>query len=248
MPGIVYVLIGLAIIFIVKLISNKVNEEKNFNSAVDQLLNKNAEVLVDTTEDKPLGFGYKSKWIAVKTDDNTKVAELLGLENVQETNWSSGLENAYNNSVFITPQIGDWILAVGEGIPAGDSEESINEVKDILQKLSKEFAHAQFFCTHRVVEFHCWINAENGIVKRVYSYLGESGENIAIEGEPTEAESEYNLINTFSEEATQDDYFDREDLEYPDEELVMEIAGKWSVNPTTIEDRDDIKGLGLTGK
>ena len=128
--------------------------------------------------------------------------------------------------MFITPQIGDWILAIGEGIPAGDSEESVREVKEILEKLSKEFAEAQFFCTHRVVEFHCWIKAENGIVKRVYSYLGERGENIAIEGEPTEAESNYNLINTFSEEAKQDDYYDREDLEYPDEELVMEIAGK----------------------
>ncbi|MBN1982735.1 MAG: hypothetical protein JW795_14475, partial [Chitinivibrionales bacterium] len=209
---------------------------------------KNENNVIDTTEDKPIGFGYKSKWIAVRTNDKNKTAELLNLKNIQKANWNSGLENAYNNSVFITPQIGDWILAVGEGLPAGDSEESVKEIKSILEKISKEFGEAQFFCTHRIVEFHSWMKAENGIVKRVYSYLGESGINVSIEGEPTEAEKGYNLINTFSEEAKQDTYYDREDLKYPDEEFVMEIAEKWSINPTKIEERNDIKGLGLLGK
>ncbi|MCG8700540.1 MAG: hypothetical protein MI922_20970, partial [Bacteroidales bacterium] len=153
-----------------------------------------------------------------------------------------------NNAVFITPPIGDWILAVGEGIPAGDTDKSVKEIKLILKQLSAEFNDAQFFCTHRVVEFHCWMKAENGNVTRVYSYLGESGENLCIEGKPTDAEKDYNFINTFSEDAKQDDYFEREDLDYPDEEIVNEIAEKWSVNPTTLEDRSDIKGLGLVGE
>ena len=55
-------------------------------------------------------------------------------------------------------------------------------------------------------------------------------------------------MNTFSEEAKQDDYYDRKELEYPDERLVMEIAKKWSINPSTIEERDDTKGFGLVGQ
>ena len=55
-------------------------------------------------------------------------------------------------------------------------------------------------------------------------------------------------LNTFSEEAKQDDYYDRKELEYPDERLVVEIAEKWSINPSTIEERDDTKGFGLVGQ
>jgi len=92
------------------------------------------------------------------------------------------------------------------------------------------------------------VKATNGNIDRLYSYLGESRENIDISGKPTEIENNYNLINTFSEEAKHDDYWNRDDLTYPDEELVMKIAGNWSVDPTTFDNRKDIKGLGLLGR
>lgn len=203
---------------------------------------------ISQLEDDPIGFGYKTTWFAIKTNNQEQVANFLNLKDLKKANWKSGLDNSYNKQIFITPNIDNWILVVGNSLPSGDSDESIEKVKLLLEKLSREFGEAQFFSTHRVVEFHCWIKATNGAVDRIYSYLGESGENIEVSGKATNIEKKYNLINYLSPEAQQDSYIEREDLIYPDEELVMTIAGDWSINPTTLDDRRDIKGLGLLGR
>jgi hypothetical protein len=175
--------------------------------------------------------------------------ELFKLKNISDCNWEVGIDRAYNGSAFITPSIDGWTLACGWGLPHGDSREGIEEVKNILKALSKEFGEAQFFCTHRITEYHCWIRAVDGQVKRVYSYLGESGENILIEGEPTSFESTLKLANTFSEEAKDEDYSEREDIIWPNEEVIMQVAEHWSINPTRLDERTDIEpGLGLLGQ
>lgn len=199
-------------------------------------------------EDLPIGFGYKIMWIAVKTEMKEKVGEIIGLKKLQPSTWKNGIDKAYKDSVFITPPVNGWTLAVGMKLPSGDSIESIDKVKLLLKKLSLEFGEAQFFCTHRVVEYHCWIKSTKGNIIRTYSYLGESGENILIDGTPTAIEKKYKLVNTFSPEAEKKDYFEQEDLVYPDEELVMTIAEDWSINPTLIDNMENIKGIGLIGK
>lgn len=198
--------------------------------------------------DSAVSFGYKCMWFAVKTTDKKRLAELLQLSNVSECNWRVGISKAYEGSVFISPPVDGWTLACGWGLPYGDSKESIAEVKKTVQLLSKEFGDAQFFCTHRVTEYHCWIKAKNGQVERVYSFSGESGENI-IEGEPTAVEQKMKLINTLSAEAKDDAYYEREDIVWPNEETVMKIAKHWSVDPSVLEMRTDIApALGLLGK
>jgi len=199
--------------------------------------------------DTAQSFGYKCMWFAVKTDNMNRLAEILKLKNISDCNWKIGIDQAYNGSVFITPTIDGWTLACGWGLPHGDTKEGIEEVKNILRTLSKEFGNAQFFCTHRVTEYHCWIKAINGQIERVYSYLGESGENIAIEGQPTEFERTLKLANTFSNEAKDEKYFEREDLVWADEELVMQVAGHWSIDPTKLYERKDVPpSLGLLGQ
>jgi len=213
------------------------------------LINKGFnQVKAQTNPDTPVGFGYKIMWIAVKTDNKALVAQTMGLKKTKPSNWKNGIDKAYMDAIFITPPIDNWILVVGMGLPTGDSKESIDQVSDLLNKLSTQFGEAQFFCTHRVVEYHCWIKSTNGQIDRIYSYLGESGENIEIKGEPTDIEKNYKLIDTFSEEGQKDDYFDQEDLIYPDEQLVMTIAGNWSIDPTLLDKRKDITGLGLISK
>jgi hypothetical protein len=34
------------------------------------------------------------------------------------------------------------------------------------------------------------------------------------------------------------DYWGREDLTFPNEDHVMQLAGKWSIDPTTLDERD----------
>lgn len=210
----------------------------------------NAPTSTDKTiPDAPVGFGYKCRWFAVKSDNKNRLAELLELKNISACNWEMGIDHAYSGSVFITPAIDGWTLACGGGLPAGDNKEGIIRVKQILQSLSKEFGEAQFFSTHRVVEYHCWMKATNGKVDRVYSYLGEAGENIAVEGTPTTFERAVNLANTFSDEAKDENYFQREDIVWANEDLLMQIAANWSINPTTLDNRPDINpSLGLIGQ
>ncbi|GGB68157.1 hypothetical protein GCM10007424_05200 [Flavobacterium suaedae] len=208
---------------------------------------KQTEIVADTIHNTPVSFGYKVVWFAVKSSNAEEVANSLHLKNVKPSGWKKGIDSAYKDKVYVSPPIDGWVLAVGWGLPSGDSKESITELKELANKLSKQFGEVQFFGTHRIVEYHCWVKSINGEIKRFYSYLGESGENLEIIGEPTEAESNYILIDTASEEAKQESYWEREDITYPDEELVMKIAEKWSINPTTLEDRNDIRGLGLLG-
>lgn len=205
------------------------------------------KIEIDAAEDSPVGFGYKCMWLAIKTDQQTRVANLIGVQDPRICNWKSGIGNAYRQSIFITPVIDGWTLAAGHGLPHGDTIETIEVLKNLLNKLSAEFGEAQFFCTHRVLEYHCWMKSTNGKIDRVYSYLGERAQNVVISGEPTDIENSYQLIDTFSEDAQHDDYWEREDLTYPDEDTVMEIAAAWSIDPTTLDERPDIKGLGLLG-
>ncbi len=202
-----------------------------------------------TELDNPSDFGYKMVWIAVKTNNKQRIAEILGLKNIQQSNWKSGIETAYNNGVFVTPQIGQWTLAVGMKLANDDNPEGIKELKKTLNVLSTEFGEAQSFATHRIVEYHHWLKSTNGETTRIYSYIGERGENITVFGELTEPEIGLNLFNSLSEEAESDQYWEREDLDYADEQLVMKIAEKWSVNPTKLTERTDIKNeSGIVGK
>ena len=235
----ILLLVGIFIVIMVSVLIARKKESKD--------LSENSFVVSDTIEDKPISFGYKCTWFAIKTTDQEKVAQTLGLRKITRSNWKTGLENAYNNSVFITPPVDGWILAVGWGLPHADSKEALEKVTNLANILSKEFGEAQFFFKHRVTEYHCWLKSIKGKSERIYSYVGEQGENIAISGNTTKDEKKYNLVNTLSDEAKSDDYFDRDDLVYPDEDLVMEIAGAWSINPTLLEKNKNVTGMGLLG-
>ncbi len=101
-----------------------------------------------------------------------------------------------------------------------------------------------------MIEYHLWAKSTNGKIVRLYSYIGEKGENVAIKGEPTAVERDYNLINMLLLIYAKDlKYFDRTDLVRPDEELLMKIAANWSLDPTQLEERRDIKpDLGILGR
>lgn len=216
------------------------------NSVTTKYQTKQIEIL--TNQDEPIDFGYKTVWIAVKTNNKKRIAEILELRSIEDSNWKSGIESSYNDGIFITPLIGQWTLAVGVKLSNGQIED-INKIEKILNKLSSEFGESQSFGTHRVIEYHHWIKSINGKITRSYSYIGERGENIKVFGELTEPEIGLNLFNSLSKEAESDKYWEREDLDYADEELVMKISENWSVNPTKLSERKDIKNeLGLIGK
>ena len=118
--------------------------------------------------------------------------------------------------MFLTPEINGWILVLGIDIP----DLAAKETQELLKKVSQEFGECQLFLTNRIVECHFWGIVVDGEILRLYSYLAESGKSI-IQGQPTKSEQKYHVVNTLLEEANSDDYWERDDIVQPDEEIVM---------------------------
>lgn len=196
-----------------------VDEELLDNDFREKDLNRNQK-----TPDHLHAFGRKMQWIAVKTDYREKVAASLKLKNLELANWSHGIEKANENHVFLTPNINGWILAVGWGLG------EVWKKTELLEKLSREYGEAQFFLTHTGAYSHTYIRYANGeMIRHLHC---EEGEILTNEGTPTKLESTLDFTNTL-----------------PDENLVLNLAAEWSVNPNLLEQAQyaDVEGLGSVG-
>ncbi len=240
--GVVLILLPLLIYYLIK--RKKTPKKVELNKSYSD-----KEMLV---QDNPISFGYKCIWLTVKTSDKEKLFNTLGLKKMKFCNWQLGINQAYEEGrVYITPSIGEWTIAVGWGLAmfdAKDEKDEIENYKKLINKVSAVFDEAQLYVSYRVSDYYLWAISKNGELKRMYGYIGGGGINLVIEGELSEIEKKYNFVNTFSEEAKNDSYFEREDIDFPDEDIVMEIAGAWGINPGELEERTDIKKeLGIIG-
>jgi hypothetical protein len=107
--------------------------------------------------DLPVSFGPKMAWLALDTTDTKAAATALGLQGARDATWAEGIEAAHQGSVFVTPPLADWTLAAGTALFPLDRADAL--VKPLLERLSRQFGDAQFFCTHRDVELYVWARA-----------------------------------------------------------------------------------------
>jgi hypothetical protein len=172
----------------------------------------------------PISFGFKATWVAVKTDDPARVAISLEFGNTKKCTWEEGVEKGYSGEAyFLSPPIGGWVLVLGEWRGLDDKS-----LRSQLERLSEQFGEVQYFGTHRVVEYHAWGRFARGRMIRAYSYLGERGEVLLDVGEKTTDE-----LDVLDENAI------------PNEQTVMDIAAAWSVDPSMLAERTDLRGSGL---
>ncbi|WP_372721399.1 hypothetical protein [Novipirellula sp.] len=204
---------------------------------------------IDPTPDRPINFGYKMSWLAIKASDAETVLESLPVHNVQLANWRTGSIAAYSGHTFVSPMVNNWVFVVSQRLPELGGERDTDDWTSLLSSLSCEHEEVQYFGTHRVVEFHAWARFTNGTETRAFAYLGERGEILVDRGRRSAGEAElgYNYFDPDSADAKPDSYWERDDLCYPDEEHVMEIAGKWSINPNLLENRGLSQGVGWVG-
>lgn len=203
---------------------------------------------------KATSFGYKNAWMVVKGSRPEAVADVLGLRHVRGVAWDAGLAASCGDpaspAVFVTPAIDGWVLGVGWGLfTLADARPPLfgRRVADWAARLQTE---VQYFWTHRVVEGHGWARARPSGLERAYSYLGESGEKLLDEGPPTAEERAlgFAFFDPSSPEAEVDGYWERDDLTYASEEHVILLASRWSLDPTSLDERELEVGEGLLGE
>ncbi len=191
----------------------------------------------------PVVFGYKIAWLAIRTEDTKAAAEALRVTDAHAASWAEGIDATYGAErgrapVFLTPVVDGWTLAVlGRGELFEDDGTGGGALD--LPSLSRRFGEVQKFATHRVVEYQEWQRWVNGWPVRRYCWIGESDEIRFDEGEPISAEG--NLLRATDLDGDWDAF------DFADEETVMAVAAEWSINPTTLDERDDLPPRGLLG-
>jgi hypothetical protein len=191
-------------------------------------------------------FGYKTAWFAIRSEDTNAVAIALELQNVYPANWEYGVWRAVESdeySIFVTPSVNGWTLAVGVPILF----EADDHVIERMKELSRRFGRAQFFASMRTSNCYIWARAANGnLVRQFYEGDGERREL----GERTEEEEALGVrfFDASSPESNDPQYWKRKDLVFVDEECVLKIARKWSVDPSKLGDLGLAPSLGLLGK
>jgi hypothetical protein len=173
---------------------------------------------------QPASFGPKTGWIAVRGKPAAAVVAALGLRNVRPASWDDGIETAYQEGVFVGPQVDGWVLAVGAGILTGRVDPA-----ELSRRLG---AQVQVFRTHRITESHEWFLARGGELIRGVHHVGETGE-FQQSGNPTDAERSLPL--------------DGPDVIISEDD-VFAVAGSWSLDPTTLHDRRSEPGPGTWGR
>jgi len=113
-------------------------------------------------------------------------------------------------------------------------------------ELSRKFGEAQFFGSMRTSDVSIWARASKGKLVRLF-YEGDGSRRV--QGNETDEEKALglNFFDASSPEAKQPGYWQRKDLVYPDEEYVLRIAGKWSVDPSKLNQMGLPPSLGLLG-
>ncbi len=207
---------------------------------------------IETSPDAPIAFGYKISWLVVQGLTTEEVAKILAESdaryaktNFVPCNWASGMGRIHatflNREVFISPPLQGWVFVVNWQ-PRDDSEP---DVKEVLEALSTR-GRAGFFASHRVASYASWALAENGnLFRHVSEADGETFRDLGpiSEFERPDIITSIELADAEIPEGDEDDYYDR----LPDESDVIEVAGKFSLDPTQLEG-EAILGLGLIGR
>ncbi len=186
----------------------------------------------DMLSDKPRPFGYKTSWLCVKCDSSERVIEALGLKKAARSNWEFGLSQT-RDRVFVSPPLDGYVLAVGYN--TFGFMRSVNDELDALKAVAAKFDEVQCYASHRVSNFYAWAKFVKGELIRGYVF----GEGVSLnEGKLTPEEENLGFDNII-----QGDEVDWENVEFPDEENVVEIAAAWGIDPL-FEDNDYPEAFG----
>lgn len=188
------------------------------------------------------GFGYKTSWLAVRDRSPEEVAAALDLRERASLAWAAGTDLAYRRGAYVTAPVPGWTLAHSRTqLPPG-FDATDPAFPEWLSGLSQQLGEVQFFATERVVDHYVWARAAAGVILRAYCFDHSQQETALCIGEPSADEIELGV--SVGEPGPESQHWSEEEWDAwvdagPSECTVLAIAGRWSVDPSVIDDAVD---------
>lgn len=212
-------------------------------------LTAEGRVIYEISPDHPKSFGYRMAWLAVRTRDTGAVAEALGVSEVTQANWSSGLGTVYDNllgqsHIYITPPVNGWTFVVGLPLPHPVSRGFVDKCTPFLVGLGAKFVEVQYFYSYPPIDVFAWARVLDGRLVRAFAINDEGV--IWSKGRPTKDERALGL-RLFELRGVRGRKGDAggELLLHPTEDHVMRLAHGWSMNPIELDKTEAAPSLGL---
>lgn len=209
-------------------------------------------VIYTTEPDSPKPFGYRMAWLAIRTRDTAAVVEALRLVAPRPCNWNSGIGTVYHprlgeRHVFVTPPVNGWTFVAGLPLPQPMGRAFVDKATPLLVDLGGRFVEVQYFMAFPPVDFFAWARMIDGAIVRAFA-IGDEGV-IWSKGKTTKEERALGL-RLFELRGVRDRRGDAGGplILHPTEEHVMQVARKWSLDPTRLSDKSAPAGLGIVAE
>lgn len=193
----------------------------------------------DERPDTPRSFGYGMGWLAIRTRDTARVIERLGLSDVEEANWDNGLGTVYSDEhsqshVFVSPPVNGWTFVVGLALPQPMGKAFAEKATPLLLDLGSQFIEVQYYLAYPALDYYGWARVIDGKLIRAYAITDEGP--VWNKGKPGKEEKTLG-IKLYEVRGVKRRKGDAggELILYPTEGHVMQLAGKWSLDPSRLE-------------
>ncbi len=204
--------------------------------------------------DSPLAFGWSTAWLAIRTRDTAKVVDALGLKERQRIGWQSGLAAVHDDGladdhVLVTPAVNGWTFVIGYALPHPSADPRSDRGGPLLAALARQFDDVQYFFSGPALDLFAWSRYQSGTLMRRYATAGV--ETLFDEGMITEAELRHGLAPARQSNpggvgkwrpvlvgAVASPH------SLPSEDMLLQIAGAWSLNPSLIDTAMPLTGAG----
>lgn len=208
-------------------------------------------IVFELVPDRPYAFGYSMSWLAIRTRDTPRLLAALGIDDVQPSNWNTGIGTVYASAysashVFISPPLNGWTFVVGLALPHPLGKSCNDKATLLLVDLGREFIEVQFFLSTPSCDQFAWARVIDGRLVRAFA-TGAEGV-VWNKGKPGREEKAigvklYELRGIRGRRGRGGN----ELVLHPTEAHVMTLASKWSLDPSLIESLNAEPALGHVG-